>query len=136
MPEWIPTAGQTFLVPSGTSGNHLFVILNNPDDFSDYGYGKQLCIVSVNFTTLHLNNPHDNACIVNAGEHPFISRDSYVRYRDARLDPVEHVKKMVNSGTWSLQEPASVQLLQKLRLGLQASKFAQRDYKKMLAGLN
>lgn len=135
MPKWIPQAGDTFLATAGVDSMHLYVVLNDPASFSDYGYGSYLYIAAVNFTTLHSNAHHDPACIVNAGEHPFVTRDSYVRYRDAKFERVDKLKLRVESGEWPLKEPVSAELLTRLRQGLQASKFAAREYKKLLHDL-
>lgn len=135
MLDWNPKAGDAFLVPSGPSGSHLFIVLNDPDDFSNFGYGKHLCVVSVNFSSVGAQTKFDQSCIVQTGDHPFITRESYAYYQGLRMDRASDIKKHIDSGAWQLKEKVSQELLDKLREGLQTSTYASREFKKILSSI-
>jgi hypothetical protein len=82
--------GQTFLVPSGPRGNHLFIVALGPMVLPQYG--RQPHFVLVSATTIYDGIPHDDACLLRPGDHPFILHDSYIFYQQTRLEPVEHVE--------------------------------------------
>lgn len=74
----------TLLVPSGPTGMHLFVIITNP---CPNGFHLLLPISSVK-----AGIAHDEACVFDGGEHPFVDRKSFVLYRAAdqkRQDMIE-----------------------------------------------
>jgi len=63
MADWVPVAGSTFLVPSGPSGYHLHVVLNDPCVFD--GYGPVCCVVMVGFTSKVNGAPYDGEKLVS-----------------------------------------------------------------------
>ena len=91
MSAWRCIAGSAFLIPSGSLGNHFHVVLNDPKDFA--GYPPRSCVACCICTIR--NGPYDKTCIVERGEHKFIVADSYVAYRDARIDIAIHLEKLV-----------------------------------------
>lgn len=92
-------------------------------------YGPKPQVVMVSATTIREGIPHDAACELQVGEHPFVQHPSYIAYRYARVDQVEHVESMVQSATWKTHEPCSQHLLQRIRDGMQTSKLAPREIK-------
>jgi hypothetical protein len=48
MAQWQPCAGATLLMPSGNEGDHLYIALNDPQSFENYG--RQPCVVLVNLS--------------------------------------------------------------------------------------
>jgi hypothetical protein len=123
-------AGDSFLVPSGASGNHLFVIILGPTPMQERGPQPQ--VVLVNFSTIRDNVPFDDACPVDVGEHPFITRKSFVQYRYARIDAAEHVRSMVASGAWPHQATCTPELLIKIIAGARRSNRIPNEIKGML----
>ena len=97
MSAWSCAPGNTLLVPSGPSGLHLFIITLGPIVLPGYGPKPQAVMVSA--TTIRDGIPHDSACELRAGEHPFIQHPSYIAYRYIRLDQTEHVESLVQSST-------------------------------------
>lgn len=88
-------------------------------------------VAMVSFTTIRPDIPHDGACVVQAGEHPFIRHPSYAYYRDVRLEPLPHVLQMVQGAVWQPHEPCSPQLLQRLQRGVCASRLVSREVKRL-----
>jgi len=107
MPQsWQCRQGECLLIPSGpNSYQHLFTILVNPCILPNRGNKPQ--VLSVGISSIRTNIPYDNACIIRQGEHPFVQHDSYVRYRDARIDAVEHIENRVHEGIFSVKSPCS-----------------------------
>lgn len=127
MHDWQPHEGATLLMPSGNQGNHLFVLLNNPKTFPNYGPNP--CVVLVNLSTIYPETPHDATCVLQAGCHRFVKRDSYVRYRSARIESAAQLSARVRQGLFSPHDPVSGELLDLIRNGLRASPFTKREFK-------
>lgn len=130
MAGWVAAAGHTLLRPSG-SKNHLYVILRSGIALDQYGYGATPKVIMVNATTIRDGVPHDTACCLNPGCHPFINEHSYMRYRDAVIDEVQHVTSMVNQGLWPEHHPTDAALLAQIVAGVCASALVRREFKKI-----
>ena len=80
---FLPIKRATILIPYGPKAengqNHLFVILTNPCE------EKKVLHVSV--TTKYPKVFYDPACLLYKGDHECIIHDSYVYYRDCRIQP-------------------------------------------------
>ncbi len=126
---WMPAPGQTLLVPSGPAGQHLFVLILGPVAVPDRGAAPHVAMVS--FTTLRQGVPHDDACIVQAGEHPFIRHTSYAYYRDVRIEPAPHVAGMVQRAVWQPHDACSPEMLARLQRGVCASRLVRREVKRL-----
>lgn len=109
---------------------HLFAVAVGPKHLD--GHGHQLHVIMVSVTSVKPESPHDPACIINAGEHPFITHESYVYYREPRIEPVAHVQSMVANSVWRSHEPCSPELLARIRSGLLSSRRVPRHIKKLL----
>lgn len=121
------------MIPSGPS-EHLFVVALGPVVLEEYGSKAQ--IIAVNFTSIKEGLKYDDACIVRAGEHPFIIRDSYVYYRGAQLLSASSIENKVSSNEWRAQEPCSEVLLQRVLKGFRNSKRLPRHFNHILDALD
>lgn len=90
-----------------------------------------MCIVSVNFTSVTAEKRIDSACIIEAGEHPFIQHQSYVFYEKIQIIDHEHVCTCVRTGVYRPAQKVSVELLERIVTGIQASSFTPRKFKKL-----
>lgn len=131
MSEWNAKAGDAFFCQAGPR-EHLFVVLFDPDVFPTEGYGKRLCIVSVNFTSVTAEKKIDNACIIEQGEHPFIIHESYVFYEKIQIMDFAHVCMCVNQGVYRQAEEFKPLLLNRIIDGIQKSSFTPRKFKILL----
>ena len=70
-------AGDTFRIPEpGTSlDSHLWVVISDPAV-------DPVRVLIVNFTTRRQDSDH--ACILQAGEHPFVHHETCVNYAGAK----------------------------------------------------
>lgn len=128
---WDCAQGSCLLVPSGPGEfKHLFAIAVGPQPIE--GYGTQPHVIMVSVTSIKPDYPYDPACVIKAGEHPFVTHDSYVYYRDPRIESVAHVQAMVDQAVWQSKEPCSPELLERIRTGLMSSTRVPRYIKKLL----
>ncbi|QIO10023.1 hypothetical protein [Acinetobacter lanii] len=115
--SWDAKAGDTLLVPSGPSGNHLFIVLFDPQSPIDISFGKKLHLAQVNFTSVRSGMNYDSTCIVEPGDHSFITHKSYVNYSRLRYEEYEPIKRGVQNGRLLLHEPVTYDLLCRIREG-------------------
>lgn len=129
MTNRVPSAGATLHLPSGPV-KHLFVVLNDPKTFNNYG--SAVCIVLVNLSSVPAEGMwFDNTCVLKAGSHTSIIRDSYVYYKHARIEQVRDVMQRIEMGVYTLGEAINAQLLQQIKAGLLQSPFTKREFKQL-----
>lgn len=128
--DWVCTAGKCFLGKTGGNELHLFFVLTEP--MSLPSYGNQLQVLSVNISSVHEDGRYDNTCEIDVGEHPFVNRKSYVYYRRMRMDSVEHIEGLVNSGLFPAKENCSPELLQRILEGALTSIHTSREFKQII----
>lgn len=104
MKLFVPYRRATLLVASGPAHDpdqkHLFLLLTNPAQVLDYEDKHSLL---VGITTIHANIPHDAACELHPGDHPFIRHKSYVFYAQARIEISQKLIDGVKRGIFSPQ---------------------------------
>lgn len=124
---WQLQQGATLLMPSGPDGDHLFVVLNDPKIFPDYGSNPQVLLV--NLSTVRPGVHFDATCLLQPGCHPFVKIESYVVFRSARVDSEEHLLALVRKGLFRPQDPMPAAIVGAIRSGLLASPFTKREFK-------
>lgn len=127
MVGWQLQQGATLRMPSGPDGDHLFVVLNDPKVFPNYGSNPQVLLV--NLSTVRQGVHFDATCLLQPGCHPFVKVESYVLYRSARVEPEAHVLALVQKGLFTPQDPMPVAIVGDIRSGLIASPFTKREFK-------
>jgi len=125
MPKWACVAGGTLLIPSGSYGYHLFIILNEPKNFDEYLESSVL----VGISTIR-RACYDDTCVLTAGTHSFVKSDSYVVYRDARTERFSSLEQKVKSGLFKPHDPVTQETLVAVRQGLLESKHTRNYLKK------
>jgi hypothetical protein len=100
--------GDAFLLSDAYKGvnNHFFVVLSDPTTDPQR-------VLIVNLTTL--KHYKDQACIVNVGDHPWVSHASCVAYDEARFISVAQFDALKLSGKIVSQPPVSDALLTRIR---------------------
>lgn len=124
---YVPSRCDTLLIPTGPSGDHLFVITT---DACPGGLH-----VLANFTKVAPGRFVDSACLLSAGEHPFIVQDSYVLYRSAIIQPGTRLSNMVDGWVYRVGQPATEDLTDKILAGFGVSKFTPKFIKSHLQAL-
>jgi hypothetical protein len=104
----------TLLIPTPNSSNHLFVVVTQ----------KQVHTNSVIIVCFETAKSHpDRTVILNPGDHPFITHQTFVGYRHARIVSADDLIRYVEYGTAFPRDPCSIELLEKIREGVCRSKF-------------
>ena len=127
--QWQLSAGATLLMPSGSEGDHLYVVLNDPQPFD--GYGSNFCVLLVNLSSVREGAPFDDTCVLDAGTHPFVQHRSFVFYRHARVEPESHMLRLVEQGLFKPHEPRAAETFQRIKAGLYASPHTKREFKRL-----
>lgn len=109
----MPIAGGTLFIASGPTGDHLFVILFEPRKIPGYGSGEQILLVP--FCSIQPGDRHDAACIVQMGDHDFITHESYLDYRNSRIESVSHIRSRIAEGVIREHKPVMAYLLCKIQ---------------------
>ncbi len=120
--DYLPRKGCTLLIPSGTAfnpdGQHLFVVLTNP-----CGAGQHLL---VSISSVKPNRSYDPTCVLQAGEHPFLDRQSYVFYAKIQQRPGAGIISCVKSGLFIPKEDCDASVLKKICDGVTDSPMTPR----------
>ena len=116
--------GDTFLGGGEVHGvDHLWVIINDPAQHADRA-------LFVNVSTLR--DDAETTCLLVKGEHPFITHESYVRYRSAKGADVASLEMLVKAKKLKPHQSASAALLAKLRAGAVASPLMPPEMRALL----
>lgn len=107
-------AGDTFLIeePGTSYDSHLWMLISDPE--ADH------FVILVNFTTWRPDK--DQACIVEPGEHSYISRTTCVNYAKARQVSSAALQQLLDKQLIKNLQPLSGNLLEKVRRGAGESK--------------
>ena len=108
------TAGETIIIPlPGTSyDSHLWMVISDPAQGDE-------CVI-VNFTSWRADK--DQACIVEPGEHPYVSKKTCVNFKDAKKCKTGDLDTLVASKKLEHAAPLSVELLAKIRSAVPESR--------------
>ncbi len=107
-------AGDTFRIPEpGTSlDSHLWVVLSDPAADPER-------VLIVNFTSRR--NDSDLACVLQAGQHPFVHHETCVNYGGAKVVSAAQIQTLLQKGLLSSHAALSPALLKRIRDGAAAS---------------
>jgi len=79
--------------------------------------GKESLLLT-SLSTLNAALPYDPTCILHSGDHPFVTRDSYVSYRDSRILETAKIVNGVASGLFVAMEPMDNSIVDRICDGL------------------
>lgn len=115
MTLFIPAKRATALIPSGPQHDpdrlHLFILLTDPVTAE-----KLVLIVSV--SSIKDGVWHDTTCILEVGDHPFITRRSWVNYWTSRIEPAEKLTNGVHRGVLIPQDMVESHIFQRICKGM------------------
>jgi hypothetical protein len=120
--DYLPRKGCRLLIPSGTAfnpdGQHLFVVLTNPCE------GGLHLLASI--SSVKPNRSYDSTCVLQAGEHPFLDRQSYVFYAKVRQILHAGIIRCAKSGLYIPKENCAPAVLKKIGQGVTESPMTPR----------
>lgn len=122
MSLFVPFRRATLLIPSGPQQNpdqkHLFILLTDPVSMA--GGGKESLLVGM--ASVRQGFFHDPACLLYPGDHPFITRQSYINYRMARIEDSEKLVRGVKQGALIPKEILAGEIFARVCHGLTESR--------------
>lgn len=102
---------------------HLWIVISDPGTDPER-------VLFVNFTTY---DPHeDQTVVLAAGDHPFLTHRTCVAYSRARVAPDEQLEELRTGDRLRLHEPASAELLERLRIGAGKSSRIKTEHVELL----
>ncbi len=120
---FFPIKRATLFIPSGPKAadgqTHLFVILTDPC------HEKRVLHVSV--TSKRPGCFFDPACLLFKGDHSRIIHDSYVYYRDCRIQSAQELVNGAKDGTLIPQESIGTEIFARICYGLTTSDFTSQE---------
>lgn len=119
-------AGDTFRIPqAGTSlDSHLWVVISDPAQDANK-------ILIVNFTTLRADS--ETACVLVAGEHPFVKHDTCVNYRGAKVVSEANIQLLMRAGHMQAHATVSAAILKRIQDGAAASTRMSLEHAEILS---
>ena len=116
--------GDSFF-PIGHAHPHLRVVISYPEKDSEK-------VLLVNFTG-HEGEYRDDSCILEIGEHPFITKRTSICYKDASFATVGQLNKLLKLRKIEKREPVSSAVLTKILEGADVTEFLTNKYKRLLS---
>ncbi len=117
MTEYSPTKKGTVLIPSG-SKDHLHFICSDPVFYPRTG--KESVLV-VNISSIKPDIEHDTSCVLDVGDHPFITHPSYVYYLKADIFSTENIARNVADGYFDTHEDCGDKTFTRILAGFEIS---------------
>ena len=122
------SAGDTFINDSASGPlPHLWIVISDTQQSVDK-------IVIVNITTWRKGG--DESCLLYQGDHPFINRQTYVNYQDAKIVKLERLDELEGNGSITRRESLSSNILAKIREGAMTSDLTIIKIQKILEDQN
>jgi hypothetical protein len=104
---------------------HLWIIISNPEIDADR-------VLFLSLTSLDVTK--ENVCVILPGEHPFITHQTCVYYRDIKEASLITLLRLRDAGRLRLTDPVSAELLRRIREGISLSKEVKFKYIEFLIG--
>lgn len=117
------SAGDAFMTVSKGIRDHLWIIVSDPT------LDKRNVFI-VNVTSWKPEK--DESCILEEGDHPFITHKSIISYADARITSVANLSAVYELNQIYLQQPVSAPILARIRQGVRNSPHSKRGHKQIM----
>lgn len=116
--SYIAAKKHSFFVPTGDD-QHLFAVMN------DVCHNGQHLLLSVTSVKAHMPN-YDRTCELAIGEHPFITKPSYVYYRKPEVRSAAHISKCVDAKAFMQKEDFEDGVFERILAGIEISDHTPR----------
>lgn len=117
MTKTLPYRKGSVLITSGPC-KHLHVICNDPVHHPALGC---YTVLAVNITSVNSALEYDASCVLQAGEHPFITHESYVYYKKADLFSADRMEQAINDGAYQVDHDFTDATFVKILKGFEIS---------------
>lgn len=116
-------AGDTLIaaLPNTSIDSHLWVVVSDPSQSED--------VLIVNFTSWRADK--DQACVLNPGDHPYITNQTCVNYKDAKLCKASALDSLIQNGQMQSHAPMNKTVLKKIREAVLDS-WVKQDHAQLL----
>lgn len=128
MTEFVPNEKGAILAIAGKI-NHLHVICTKQFFYTGTGANS---VVAVNVSSIRAGAEYDSACVLHAGDHPFIRHESYVRYKDAVVMKFESLLAKIESNEIKVLDNVSDEVFERILAGFEKSENTARKIKKLM----
>ena len=132
MTTYVPDEKGAILAIAGKI-NHLHILCTKQFINRDTG---EMSILAVNISSVKDGIDYDKTCILHAGEHPYITHDSYVRYKDAVAMRISRILSLIDSGDITVLGNVSEDVFQRVLVGFEKSPQTKTKIKKLLRTLH
>ncbi|WP_282167105.1 hypothetical protein [Shewanella japonica] len=95
-----PVSRGTILIPSG-SKDHLHFVCSDP---VFYPPTQKESVLVVNISSIKDDIGYDSSCVLDVGDHPFITHPSFVYYLKADIFGADNIARNVADGTFQVHE--------------------------------
>lgn len=116
--------GDAFLLEERSIDPHLWIVISDPAIDAEQ-------VVIVNLTS-HDDPAKDASCLLQAGDHLWITHATCVRYKDARVVGEAQLDNLVSKKRLRPQEPVSDDVLTKIFRGAEATSLLPLKCRKIL----
>ena len=106
-------AGGAFHIQNRDVDSHLWVVVSDPDRDPER-------VVMVSMTTYE--DYKEDAYLLDAGDHPRVSRKTCIAYNEARMTTLEHLNALSAKGRLVVRDPVSPEVLKRIRDGASRSR--------------
>lgn len=103
------SAGDTFRAANSSIDEHLWVVISDPTANPDDD------VLIVNLTSWR--SDRERVCVLNPGDHPFVTRKTCVNYRESRLIRAHQLEHPLRTGALVTDNPFDAEVLQRIREG-------------------
>ncbi|WP_202986249.1 hypothetical protein [Vibrio cholerae] len=114
-----PASKGTILIPTGPV-KHLHFVCCDPVFYPSYAKDS---VLVVNISTVRMGLEHDETCILNVGDHPFVVQPSYVYYAEAQIAGCDTISRNVAAGTFNVHQPCSDETFRRILGGFSVSDY-------------
>lgn len=104
--------GATFInIGSRGAPSHLWIVCSDPAKNEEE-------IVCANLTSFNGFDYEDDTCLIDRGEHDFVTRRTRVSFKDAKLHSASKLRALENMSYIAWDRPVSGALLKKIQDGI------------------
>ena len=122
---WKAAAGSALLIQTDPQNKHLFAILHDPMPFPGLGNSPMCVFVNITSATSH----RDRTCVLAQGCHQFVTHESVIAYKYARIEEAAILESAVTSGKFISAAPIDHALRLRILNGLLISPHTSGEYR-------